>query len=180
MYGPVLTGTKVTLRPPEDADAARLVEWFADVEVTRYLGRRTVPALFQEEEFLKRAGESKTDVFWVIQAEGRPIGASGIHEIDWVNAHGSTGTVIGDRSMWRKGLGSESMALRTAYAFEHLNLHKLTTQVFMANEPSKRGLMKAGYREIGIEREHFFREGRWHDHWLAELLRSDWEKLRSR
>ena len=180
MYGPVLTGTKVTLRPPEDADAARFVEWFADVEVTRYLGRRAVPALFQEEEFLKRVGESKTDVFWMIEAEGRAIGASGIHQIDWVNAHAITGTVIGDRSMWRKGLGSESMALRTAYAFEQLNLHKLMTQVFMENEPSKRGLVKVGYREIGMEREHFFREGRWHDHWLAELLRSDWEKLRSR
>jgi len=180
MYGPVLKGTNVTLRPPEDADAARFVEWFADTEVTRYLGRLFVPALFQEEEFLKRVGESKTDVFWMIEADGRAIGASGIHQIDRVNAHGTTGTVIGDKSMWRKGLGSESMALRTAYAFEQLNLHKLMTQVFMENEPSKRGLVKVGYREIGMEREHFFREGRWHDHWLAELLRSDWEKLRSR
>lgn len=180
MYGPVLRGTKVTMRPPEEADAARFLEWFADTEVTRYLGRRMVPALFQEEEFLKRIGESKNDVFWMLEAEGRAVGASGIHQIDWVNAHGSTGTMIGDRSMWRKGIGSESMALRTAYAFDQLNLHKLTSGAFMENEPSKRGLQKAGYRETGVEREHFFREGRWHDHWQCELLRSDWEAGRLR
>jgi RimJ/RimL family protein N-acetyltransferase len=38
--------------------------------------------------------------------------------------------------------------------------------------------MKAGYREVGIEREHFFREGRWHDHWVGEVLRADWERTR--
>ncbi len=63
MYGPVLTGTKVTLRPPDDSDAARVVAWFAESEVTRYLNRRFPFAVEQEEGFLKTVGESKTDVF---------------------------------------------------------------------------------------------------------------------
>jgi RimJ/RimL family protein N-acetyltransferase len=37
-------------------------------------------------------------------------------------------------------------------------------------------LQKAGYRQIGIEREESWRDGQWHDHWLCEVLRSDWEK----
>ena len=49
MYGPVLVGTKVTLRPPVDADAARFVEWFGDLEVTRYLLRRFGVGQLQEE-----------------------------------------------------------------------------------------------------------------------------------
>ncbi|HUG56029.1 MAG TPA: GNAT family N-acetyltransferase, partial [Candidatus Limnocylindrales bacterium] len=79
MYGPVLRGEKVTLRPPTDDEAKLFVEWFADTDVTRYLGTRFPPALYQEEEFLKKIGESKEDVFWVIEAEGRAVGASGIH-----------------------------------------------------------------------------------------------------
>lgn len=180
MYGPVVTGTKVTLRPPDDSDPQRFVEWFGDLEVTRYLARRVGIGLLQEQGHLKKVGESATDIFWMIEAEGRAIGATGIHNIDWINAHAKTGTVIGDKSAWRKGYGSEAMRLRTEYAFRQLNLHKLTSSAFVENEPSRRALARAGYVQTGVEREHYFREGRWHDHWTCELLRADWEKLQAR
>jgi RimJ/RimL family protein N-acetyltransferase len=180
MYGPVLSGTKVSLRPPDDSDAARFVEWFADLEVTRYLLSRFAVGQLQEEGFLKAIGESKTDVFWMLEADGKAIGATGIHRIDRLHAHATTGIMIGDRSEWGKGRASEAMVIRTDYAFRQLNLHKLISGAFAENEPSRKALLKAGYREVGIEREHLFREGRWHDHWTCELLRSDWEKLRAR
>ncbi len=179
MFGPVLTGEKITLRPPDETDAARFIAWFADPEVTRYLAVTFPLSLQQEEDFLKRIGESKNDVWWVIEAEGKAIGATGIHRIDWISAHAITGTVIGDKSCWRKGYGSEAMALRTEYAFRQLNLHKLKSGAFMENEPSKRALVKAGYRQVGIERQESWRDGRWHDHWLCEVLRSDWESQRA-
>jgi len=180
MFGPVLKGTKVTLRPPDESDPARFIAWFADTEVTRYLGNAFPLSLQAEEEAIKGLGESKSDVWWVIEAEGRAIGASGIHRIDWINAHGTTGTIIGDKAMWRKGYASEAVALRTDYAFRQLNLHKLKTEAFVENEASKRALQKAGYRQIGILREEFWRDGRWHDHWLAEVLRADWERENAR
>jgi RimJ/RimL family protein N-acetyltransferase len=174
VFGPVLKGAKVTLRPPDESDAARFVEWFADTEVTRYLGTIFPPHLEQEKEVLKKFGEDKNLVWWVIEAEGKAIGGIGIHAIDWLNAHAITGIAIGDKSSWRKGYASEAMALRTEYAFRHLNLHKLSTFTFMENEGSKRALMKSGYRQIGVQREQFWRDGKWHDTWMAELLREDW------
>lgn len=176
MFGPVLKGQKVTLRPPDETDAARFVEWFADQEVTRYLANVFPPHIDQEKDWIKKVGEAKDVVWWMLEAEGRAIGATGIHAINWIDAHAITGTVIGDKSAWRKGHGSESMALRTEYAFRQLNLHKLSSGAFLANEPSRRALRKAGYKEIGIEREHKWRDGRWHDMWLCEILRSEWEK----
>ena len=178
MFGPVIKGAKVTLRPPEPSDAAKFIEWFADTEVTRFLGTAFPLSLQAEEEAIKRLGESKNDVWWVIEAEGKCIGASGIHRIDWINSNAITGMLIGDKSCWRKGYGSESMALRTEYAFRQLNLHKLKSGAFMENEPSKRALQKAGYKQVGVTREDFWRDGRWHDHWESEILRTDWEKQR--
>jgi len=180
VFGPVLKGEKVTLRPPVDGDAAKFVEWFADREVTRFLATSFPMSLQQEEDFFKRIGESKTDVWWALEAEGRTIGATGIHRIDWISGNAVTGTVIGDKSCWRKGYGSEAMALRTEYAFRQLNLHKLKSGAFDENEPSKRALQKAGYRQVGVWREDFWRDGKWHDHWEAEVLRSDWEKQHPR
>ena len=180
MYGPVLTGAKVTLRPPDDPDAERFVDWFGDLDVTRYLLRRTGVGLLQEQGYLKQIGDSSTDVLWMVDVDGRAIGATGIHQIDWPHAHAKTGIVIGDKSAWGKGYASEVMQLRTAYAFRQLNLHKLSSSTFLENEPSRRALAKAGYREIGVERAHYFREGRWHDHWICEVLRDDWEKTAGR
>jgi len=179
MFGPVLKGDHVTLRPADDSDPPRFVPWFADMEVTRYLGRRTAVALYQEVDFFKRVGESKTDVLWMIEADGAAIGAIGIHQIDWPNAHATTGIVIGEKSAWGKGFASEAMRLRTRYAFRELNLEKLMTEVFVTNPASRRALEKTGYRTVGIHRHHFFTGGRWHDVWLAELLREDWERTQT-
>lgn len=180
MFGPVLKGEKVTLRPPDETDAARFIEWFADTEVTRYLGTTFPLSLQLEEETIKKLGEAKDTVWWVVEAEGRAIGGTGIHRIDWVNAHAITGTVIGDKIAWRKGYGSETMALRTEYAFRQLNLHKLKSSAFMDNAASRRALQKAGYRQVGVEREEMWRDGKWHDHWVCEVLRADWEKAHPR
>lgn len=176
MFGPYLRGRQLTLRPADDSDPPRFLPWFEDMEVTRYLGRRTGAALYQEVDFFKQVGESKTDVMWIIEYEGRAVGGTGIHRIDWMNAHGTTGILIGDKSAWHRGLASEAMALRTRYAFRELNLRKLVTEVYVANQASRRALEKSGYRTVGIHRQHFFSGGEWHDVWIGEVLREDWEK----
>jgi RimJ/RimL family protein N-acetyltransferase len=179
MFGPVLRGDHVTLRPGDDSDPPRFVPWFADMEVTRYLGRRMAVALYYEVDILKKFGEADDTVFWVIEVGGEAIGATGIHAIDWINAHGTTGIVIGEKQHWRKGYATEAMRLRTRYAFRELNLHKLMTEVFVGNEASRRALEKNGYRTVGTSRDHFFTLGRWQDIWHGEVLREDWERAQS-
>jgi len=176
MFGPVLRGERVTLRPGREDDAEHFVRWFADMEVTRFLARRMAITLEDEKEFLKKVGESKDDVWWVIEAENKPIGAVGIHGISWLDANGSTGIVIGEKDCWHKGYATDAMRLRTRYAFRELNLHKLMTEVDLENEASRKALERNGYRTVGVRREQNFREGKWKDRWLGEVLRTDWEK----
>jgi RimJ/RimL family protein N-acetyltransferase len=176
VFGPVLRGEHVTLRPAREDDAEHFVRWFSDMEVTRFLATRMAITLEQEKEFLKKIGESKNDVWWVIDAENKPIGAAGIHNINWLEANGTTGIVIGEKDCWRKGYATEAMRLRTRYAFRELNLHKLTTEVDVENEASRKALERNGYRTVGLRREQYFREGKWRDRWLGEILRAEWEK----
>ena len=176
MFGPFLKGEHVTLRPADDTDPPRFVPWFADMEVTRWLGRGSAVALYQEVDYFKKAGESKTDIVWMIEADGETVGATGIHGIDWKDAHGTTGIVIGDKRWWGRGVATAAMSLRTRYAFRELNLRKLVTKVYVPNEGSRKALEKNGYRTVGISRMHYFTLGQWHDEWLGEVLREDWER----
>jgi RimJ/RimL family protein N-acetyltransferase len=179
MFGPVLRGDNVTLRPAREDDAEHFVRWFADMEVTRFLGSRMAVTLQQEHEYLKKIGESKNDVWWVIEAESKAIGSTGIHGINWLDANGTTGIVIGEKDRWGKGYATEAMRLRTRYAFRELNLHKLLTEAETDNEASRKALEHNGYRSVGIRHEQTFRDGKWKDRWLGELLRADWEKTQA-
>ena len=169
-------GEHVTLRPADDSDPPRFLPWIADMEVTRYLGRRTGAALYQEIDFFKKVGEAKDTVLWIIETHGEAVGATGIHEIDWLNAHATTGILIGAKEKWRKGIATEAMRLRTRYAFRELNLHKLMTEVFVSNVASRRALEKNGYRTVGIRKDHFFTGGSWHDVWLGEITREEFDR----
>src|SRR5207248_11699527 len=171
MFGPLLRGDKVTLRPARENDAEHFVRWFADMEVTRFVARGMASALEQEQEFLKKMGESKDDVWWVIEAEGKAIGATGIHRINWLDANGTPGLVIGEKASWRKGYATEAMQLRTRYAFRELNLHKLMTEVDAEHEASRQALALNGSRAAGVRREGTVRDGQWHDRRLGVVRR---------
>src|SRR4051794_6203728 len=129
-----------------------------------------------EEEWFKRSGDDPNAITWAIEADGRVVGITGIHAIDHRHGSGESGITIGDKTMWRKGVASEAMALRTRFAFRELNLHKIRSRTFIDNEGSRRALEKAGYRQAGVLREEFYRDGRWHDVWMGEVLRDDWER----
>jgi ribosomal-protein-alanine N-acetyltransferase len=176
VYGPVIQGSCFTLRPPRPEEAPVMIAWFEDLEVTARLQRRFPPSLEEEQEWLKKTAADPNCVFWVIEHEGRPIGVTAIEGIDWVNGRGKTGTLIGDKTSWGKGIGREVMQLRADFAFQELPLRKLQSSYLEGNEASWGAQAAAGYREVGRYRGQFFREGRWLDEILTELHRTDWEQ----
>ena len=99
--------------------------------------------------------------------------------ISWRNGSGTTGTVIGDKTVWGKGLARELMQLRADYAFTQLPLRKLKSAYFDGNEASGKAQSAAGYREVGRYRADVFIDGLWRDQILTEVLRDDWERSRS-
>jgi RimJ/RimL family protein N-acetyltransferase len=176
MYGSVIQGKLVRLRAPKTEDALSMVGWFEDLETTLFLGRRSPPSIEMENEWLESTARDPNSVVWVIEVDGRAVGTTGIREIDWKNGFGTTGTMIGDKSLWGKGIGREVMQLRTRYAFMQLPLRKLKSSYFDGNAASARAQAAARYREVGRYRADRFVDGRWVDEILTEVLREDWLK----
>ncbi len=175
MYGPVIRGKLVVLRPPKPDEAAVMITWFEELEVTRFLKLRFPPSAGQENEFLENVARDPNHVFWAVEHEGKLVGGTSIRAIDWQHGWGVTGTVIGDRKAWGKGLGRELMKLRADYAFTQLPLQALRSGYLEGNVASARAQKAAGYKEVGRWHRDAFVDGRWIDHVLTELLREDWE-----
>jgi len=174
--GPVIPGRLCRLRPPRPEDAEVMATWFEDLETSHFLGLRNPPSVEMEKEWLEKGAKDPNSVLWVVEADGRLVGTNAIRNIDWKNGFGTTGTLIGDRSVWRKGIGRESMQLRARYAFTQLPLRKLKSSYFDGNVASGRAQAAAGYREIGRYRADRYVDGRWVDEVVTEVLREDWLK----
>lgn len=178
MFGPVIQGKLVRLRPARPEEAAGMAAWFEDLEVTRFIKRRHPPSPDMEKEFFDRVSRDPNVVWWAVEHEGRIVGGTSIMGIDWKHGHGTTGTLIGDKKVWGKGLARELMQLRATYAFTQLPLRSLRSGYLEGNEASRRAQLAAGYKEVGRWHGERFIDGKWVDHVLTELLREDWEKAR--
>ena len=180
MNGPVIEGKLVRLRPPRPEDAPTMISWFEDMEVTRFLLLRNPPGIEAEKEWIDRMSREPNDIVWVIEHGGEAIGTTAIHAIDWKNGFGTTGTVIGSKQAWGKGLGREVMQLRARYAFTQLPLRKLKSAYTEGNQASARAQAASGYREVGRFHADMFVDGKWRDHVLTEVLREDWKKAQTK
>jgi len=179
VYGPVIAGKLCRLRPPRPEDAEVMATWFEDLETSQFLGLRNPPSVEMEKEWLEKGAKDPNSVVWVVEADGRVVGTNAIRDIDWKNGFGTTGTLIGDRSVWGKGIGRESMQLRARYAFTQLPLRKLKSSYFDGNVASGRAQAAAGYREIGRYGADRYVDGKWVDEVVTEVLREDWLKENS-
>lgn len=179
MYGPVIQGKLVRLRPPMPEEAPGMARWFEDLEVNRFLTLRHPPTVDAEKEFIEQVGRDPNAIWWAVEHEGRLVGGTHIGAIDWKHGHGTTGTLIADRSVWGKGIGREVMRLRAEYAFTQTPLRALRSAYLEGNVASARAQKSAGYMEVGRWHNDRFVDGRWADTVLTELLREEWEKRRA-
>lgn len=181
MLGSIIMGERVKLAPPSPEMLETFNRWFADREVTRYLGGTYPQSLKAEQEWFDKMASSDKQILWATFAidgdNERLIGTTDV-TVNWKHRNAATGNLIGEKSEWGKGYGSEIVQLRTDWAFSDLPIEKLTSSTFAENVGSRRVLEKAGYQTVGTARREIWRHNRWHDAWLCEILRDDWEARR--
>ena len=107
----------------------RYVAWLADPEVNRYLETR-----FQRHSqddvvrYIDTMGKAADAVFLAIirLADELHLGNLRLGEIDPYHRTATVALLIGEKTAWGQGYGSEAIALAGRYAFETLGLRKLT------------------------------------------------------
>ena len=149
MLGPVLEGEKIRLEPARAEHLPEFIRWFSDMRVTRYLLTRFPMTLEQEPEWFANVARDRNTVHWTITVGDRPIGVTGIHNIDWISRGADTGTIIGLPDEWGKGYASDAVGLRTKFAFSESNLEPLRRHSFAPNRGMHKALERSGYRRIG-------------------------------
>ncbi len=171
-------GKQIKLVPLDlDKHLEHAVRWMNDPEITHYLliGDLPITRIAEREWMEARSKGGDTDVVFAIETlQGKHIGFTGIHAISWKDGTAITGTVLGERSEWGKGYGSDSAATRSRYAFEVLGLRMLYSSVLDGNTRSLKMLKRVGYQEYGRQPRNHWKRGSYRDEILVFLDRETW------
>ena len=184
LHHPYLLGTKIYLRGLERADiTGNWFQWFNDQEVTRYMTNGAFPNSVEGiTRFYEHVVNSPNDAVFAIvdRSSNAHVGNIGIHRIDWINRVGEYGTVIGEKSAWGKGFGTEATELILAHAFCRLNLHKVFLGVHAEHAAAIRLYEKVGFVHEGRMRQEVYRDGRYYDKVLMGILQEEFLSRRAR
>jgi RimJ/RimL family protein N-acetyltransferase len=172
MFGPKLIGRNdVALVPPTLEHFKLHITWELQPEIGRFLGPRFGEATAErQEERFKKTGEDQTQIQWTISYHEEPVGYTGIFGIDWIRRDGESGIIIGRHDLFGRGIASEAVRLRTDFAWRELRMHRVHNWIGLANRGSRRANEKAGYKQMGLYRNSWFRSGEWYDEWLGEAF----------
>ena len=176
----IIFGGRIRLRAIEREDVKNFFEWVNDPEVTFGLSLYLPMSLTDEERWFdslaNRATNEKPFGIDLLDGDGwRLIGNCTFFDIDTIAHSGELGIMIGDKSAWNKGLGTETMGLLLRHGFETLNLNRIMLRVYADNLRAVRTYEKAGFKMEGTLRQAVFKRGNYGDVHIMSVLRREWD-----
>ncbi|HZY42316.1 MAG TPA: GNAT family protein [Anaerolineae bacterium] len=178
-------GKHIILTAPDaDRDAETESKWTHDPDYLRLLSADPAKPLspaqvkkrYEEQD---KAAEKERNAFnFAIRLrEGdRLIGFIRVFDIAWTHGTGRLQLGIGDASDRGQGYGGEALKLVLRYAFDELNLHRLSATTFEYNPGALRFLERPGFTVEVRRRQAVNRDGRRWDVIMLGLLRDEWKR----
>ena len=165
-----------------EKDSKLFAKWARDAEYLRMLDTSPVRQ-WSERQYKKwfkedLEKEKRDDFLFLIRTleNDEAIGFIELDGVHWSHGDSYVGIGIGEREYWSKGYGTDAMKVVLRYAFEELNLHRVSLNVFEYNQRAIRSYEKVGFVVEGREREFLRRAGRRWDLICMGILRTEWEE----
>ncbi len=171
-----LRGKKTVLRPlSKKTDMEKCWQWVNTQETWNFLGGVFPISYGEEEKWFDSLDARKNALALGIEAEdGAFIGTMGLHDMDWVHRHATTGAMIGEKEYLGKGYGQDAKMTLLGYAFGVLNFRKIYSQAFACNMASIHYNLRCGFHLEGVCKQHYFRNGEYIDQALLAVFAHEW------
>lgn len=176
MNNPLFTGKLVRLAAPHADDAKLMALWSADTEYQRLMEVHPVQP-HQPTYFVKYIEEDLRPRFYAfairVLATDALIGDVMLMGVNHIHGDCYVGIGIGDRAYWGKGYGSDAMNLVLSFAFQELNLRRVSLFALKGNPRAVRSYEKCGFVHEGLVRGAEHRGAR-DDVVAMGVLRNEW------
>ena len=174
---PDLGTNRLKIRQLLLGDADAIFEIKSNREVTRMYGAEPVTSIEQTKKWVEdRVAnyESKAVLYWVfsLSGEDRAIGSICLWHLDIESHCAEVGYEL-NHTYWKHGYMFEALRAVLDYGFE-IGFRRVEACPFEMNEPSKKLLLKLGFKHEGTLRDRCFFQGTYWNQMYFGLLREEW------
>jgi len=100
------------------------------------------------------------------------IGVCGFTSIDRLHQKAEFSLYI-QPNMQGRGYGEKALRTLVEHGFKALNLNRIYGEVFFGNKALEMN-RRVGFRVEGIQRQTYFKEGKFLDSYMISILKEDW------
>lgn len=171
-------GNLVRLAAVDSGEIPVFLKWAENPDYMRQLDTDYVrPQQVQDIQQMFSPDPAGRSVLFFIRtlSEDRLIGFIALHSIEWNNQSGECSIGIGEIDYQGKGYGSDALILLLRYAFEELNLYRVSLTVIANNVRAIKAYQKVGFREEGRLRQAVHRDGVRTDLIWMGILQPEWQ-----
>ncbi len=169
----------ITLKKLSKSDITPFYKWINDDEVIKYS-----LSIFQKintkteiekwySDLLKNTKNITMGIF--LKSTNELIGYAGICNISKINKSGEYYIFIGEKKLWRKGIGTKVTEKILKIGFDDYNLNRIMLTVSEPNIGGLKAYEKAGFKIEGRLREAAFRDNKFHDKLIMSILKSKYK-----
>jgi RimJ/RimL family protein N-acetyltransferase len=165
----MIHGIRVLLRPVEQRDHALIHAWQNDPEVwwlMDYEGPFSMEDIADSERRAREEGHP-----FVIEADGKPIGRIGLNAFRRRDRICSLYILIGERSAWERGYGTDAVAALVDEAFDRFDLHRIELWSTADNARAIHVYGKCGFEVDARLPERSWKGGAWVDRVVMSVTR---------
>jgi diamine N-acetyltransferase len=180
----VIYGDRLRFRAIEREDLPAFVKWLNNPEVRAGLSLYLPGSMMDEEEWFEGMRKHPPDEHnLAIEIRQPPdklgeptwkmIGGTGFVNLDSRNRSAEFGIVIGDKSCWDQGYGTEAVRLLVKHGFNTLNLNRIYLRVLENNPRAIRAYEKASFSHEGRQRRAEYKDGKYLDLLVMSILKDE-------
>ena len=172
----MLEGKNINLRPLKMSDWEKTIQWRNNVGLKKLAMSHPFPITdMLEKEWYENIIKSKNDksvYFAVAKKDANLIGFITLNKISYIHRNCYLGVIIGENKEQGKGFGREAVELIIHYAFQTLNLNKITVEIVSNNKNSLSMFDRLGFIEEGRLKQQYYTGGKYFDIILLSVFRN--------
>lgn len=168
----------IKLRNLKVSDKEHFFLWVKDKEVIRY-SLSIFQKMKSDEEIshwfdMLLLEESSYNKAIIDKDTEKLIGYAGIAGISETNLSGEYFIFIGDKSYYRKGIGTFVTKEIVKRGFKELGLNRIMLTVSEENIGAVKAYTNASFKTEGVMRQASYRDGKFHNKIIMSILKEEW------
>ena len=179
--------TNTYLRRAERDDLDTILSWMEDPDFQRFLYGDAAQSPRQiRERIIQMLGRSPANqlpsaLYLLIESkQDGLLGMISLQNVSWRNRSCSIDVYVGDKGRRSSLLAAISVFRALEYAFDELNLHRISALIYVFNRPSWRIFEMAGAKRELVLQRHVMRDGELYDAYGYGLLRQEFYAVREK